>query len=244
MKNPAQVKRVAILVIGDEVLAGDVEESNASFLSRELTRLGASVERIVVLHDDEDVIADELRKLARNHDAVLATGGIGVTHDDVTRQAVARAMKLPLGLHREAHRIVREFFGERMNRWHRRLAELPLPSRLIPNPAGSAPGFVTGNVYVFPGVPRMLRAMLPLVASEFAGPPLLSREIFTALPESAFAGPLGRIARESPAVAIGSYPLSAGGRWKVKLVVKSRRPELVDRACGRIERMLERLTTR
>lgn len=218
------VRNVALLVIGNEVLCGDVEEINSLFLAREITRLGSRVGRILTLPDEEKTISTELIRLARDYDAVIVTGGIGVTHDDVTRQAVAGAFSLPLAVNRDALATLEAHFGERMTPWRMKLAELPEPCRLIPNPVGFAPGFIVENVYVFPGVPDMLKAMFPFVEADFAGPPLHHETVYTDLPESVFAGPLGRIAEDYPLVDIGSYPQSKDENRRVRLVIKSRDP--------------------
>jgi molybdenum cofactor synthesis domain-containing protein len=230
--------RVAVVIIGDEVLAGEVTENNGVFLTREIARIGARLMRLSVIPDDEEVIAREIRALSRSMDAVLTTGGIGITHDDVTRQAVARAFGLPIRTDRAALAAIRDYYGPGgLNKWRRKLAEFPTPCRLIPNPAGSAPGFAVGNVYVFPGVPKMLRAMFPLVAAEFAGVPRTKREILTRLSESAFAGRLTRIARESDGVDIGSYPLFDGD-YRTRLVIKSDDPGAAEAVASRVQRML------
>ncbi len=232
------MKRVSVVIIGDEVLAGEVTENNGIFLTREVARIGARLLRLTVIPDDEAVIAGEVRSLSRSMDAVLTTGGIGITHDDVTRQAVARAFGLPIRTDRRALAAIRDYYGhDGLNKWRRKLAEFPTPCRLIPNPAGSAPGFVVENVYVFPGVPKMLRAMFPLVAHEFAGVPRARREILTRLSESAFAGRLTRIARECPDAGIGSYPLFDGD-YRTRLVIKADEPATAQAVASRVQRML------
>lgn len=236
----AEFRSCGIVVVGDEVLAGDVEESNAVYLSRELSRLGAAVRRICVVPDREEDIAAEVRRQAGTFDAVVVTGGIGATHDDVTRQAVARAFRLPLEFNADALEAIRARYRP-LTYWRRKLAELPVPCRLIPNRIGAAPGFIVRNAYVFPGVPAMLRDMFPLVADEFAGPALHREDILTPLPESAFAGPLGKLARRHAAVAIGSYPLPPVGPARVRLTLKSREPGRLAAAAAAVRGMLERL---
>ncbi len=238
MKRSANVKRVAILVIGDEILSGEAEESNAVYLSRELHRLGAAVERILVLPDDEELVAREMRRLSRSFDAVIVTGGIGTTHDDITRQAAARAFRRPLAYHGEGLEILRRRYQGKLDYWRRQLARLPAAARLILNPRGTPPGFAVRNVYVFPGVPHMLKEMFPGVAGEFAGPAVHREVIFTKLPETAFAGPLGKIAAASADVAIGSYPLPPGSGHKGKLIVKSRDRKALAAAVRKIGKML------
>jgi molybdenum cofactor synthesis domain-containing protein len=237
-------RQVAIIVVGDEVLAGDVPENNATYLSREITRLGSAVGTIVVLPDREEVIAGELARLAREHDAILVTGGIGLTHDDVTRQAVARWAGVPLAVHPEALAHVRAHYGARSNPRREGLAMLPRDARIIPNPAGAGPGFVTGKAYVFPGVPVMLKAMFPVVAPEFAGTREAVGEVVTPHAESTFADRLALIALRHPETHIGSYPILDQGPFHVRLVAKAPDQARLTPVLAELRRMVEALDDR
>lgn len=241
MKKFTAGKRTAIVVIGNEVLCGDIDEVNSTFLARQITSLGSTVEKIIVLPDDEDTIVSELSELSKEYDAVLATGGIGATHDDVTRQSAARVFGRPLSVNKEALDLLRSHFGQKINAQREKLAELPTPCRLIPNPVGVAPGFIVENVYVFPGVPQMLKSMFPFVADDFTGPTLHHNAVFSDLPESFFACPLAEIAAGNPEVTIGSYPLPPGEKHSVRIVIKSRDKNKVVRVSGDIELMLSNL---
>src|ERR1700734_2289746 len=90
-----QAKTAAALVIGDEILSGKVDEANVAVLARALRELGVELRRVVVVKDDVETIAREVRELARSHDWLFTSGGIGPTHDDVTIEAVAKAFDVP-----------------------------------------------------------------------------------------------------------------------------------------------------
>ena len=83
----------AALVVGDELLSGKVREANIVVLARALRELGVLMRRVVVVMDDVDAIAEEVRLLSSTHDWLFTSGGIGPTHDDLTIEGVARAFR-------------------------------------------------------------------------------------------------------------------------------------------------------
>jgi molybdopterin-biosynthesis enzyme MoeA-like protein len=88
--------QAALLTVGDELLDGDTENTNATWLSRQLTERGLSVERVLTVPDDREVIAEATREYSDAFDAVVVTGGLGRTPDDVTMEAVAAAFDRPM----------------------------------------------------------------------------------------------------------------------------------------------------
>jgi molybdenum cofactor synthesis domain-containing protein len=215
-------RQAAIVVVGNEVLSGDVEDHNGTFLCRELARIGVDVGIMLTLPDDEPLLAEHLRRAAERYAPVLVTGGIGTTLDDVTRQAVARAAGVPLAERADVVAHLEREIGRPLTTVQRRLAELPEGCELIPNRIGRAPGFAIGPFLVFPGVPEMLRDMFPLVTGRLRRPPLLRRTLFTSLWESEIAALLEELSERAPGVAIGSYPKQDAGRHWVEIVLKSR----------------------
>ena len=105
------MKAAAILIIGDEVLSGEVRDENGPWLVGRLTALGTRIERISTVRDRMADIVDELRRLRAHTDAVVVSGGIGPTHDDLTRPAVATALGVPLERHPGADAHVRRWYG-------------------------------------------------------------------------------------------------------------------------------------
>jgi molybdenum cofactor synthesis domain-containing protein len=209
--------QVALLTVGDELLAGDVENTNATWLARGLTARGVSVVRILTLPDDEALVADYVREWSDAFDAVVTTGGLGGTHDDVTMAAVAAAFDRPLVVDETARADVvgtveayREANPELFER-HPDLeidldaqASLPDGARVLANPEGLSPGCVLENVYVLPGIPDEMRAMFDLVAGEFGGD-AVSETLYTPVPEGGLTDALSE-ARDRFDVGIGSYP--------------------------------------
>jgi len=205
-----------IVCIGDELLSGDIADLNSTWLAKNLTELGTVVKRIEVVPDDVGVIAQTLKEIKA--DKVIVTGGLGPTHDDVTRQAVALAFGRHLIRDPEAVKVV-EASAARHGRSplpsSYSMADIPDNTTVIPNPVGAAPGFIAeGRVYTFPGVPSEMKAMFELVKDQFKGPGLLVDWLITNRPESAIVADLNEAVRLFPEVTFGSYP---SGVVKIKM---------------------------
>jgi len=219
VSNYAQ--QAAVVVVGNEVLSGDVADHNGTWLFRELAAIGIEVGIALTLPDDEALLADYLRQIGARYAPVFVTGGIGTTLDDVTRQAVARAAGVPLVERADVVEDLARQIGHALTPVQRRLAALPEGSSLIPNRIGRAPGFAVGPFVVFPGVPEMLREMFPHVSERYRRAPLFRRTLFTNRWESEIALLLEELAARAPGVSIGSYPKKDETRIWVEIVLKS-----------------------
>jgi molybdenum cofactor synthesis domain-containing protein len=226
-----------LLIVGNEVLSGEVTDQNIAFLTRRLTGLGTRVRGIRVVPDEDDVIIEAIREgIAPGH-PLLVTGGIGPTHDDRTRSAVARALELPLRRHAEAESRLRAGYGARLTDAELDMALLPEGARLAPGPKSGVFGFVVGAVYVFPGVPDLLVDVFEAVAGDFAGAPEHRVEVATRLKEGDFAPALAAVADEFPDVAIGSYPTRDAAGWMVRLILRGVDAARVAAAAERVRRV-------
>jgi len=157
---------IEILTIGDELLDGRLADTNTAELAVRLVAAGFQVARHVSVGDDLERIADALRDAAQSSDAVLVSGGLGPTGDDLTAAAAALAFGLPLARSGEALDHARRFFemrGRRMTANNEKQADLPEGCTLLPNPEGTAVGFRLRagdcRLYFIPGVPRELVRM-------------------------------------------------------------------------------------
>uniref|UniRef100_A0A1Y1LJX0 MoaB/Mog domain-containing protein n=1 Tax=Photinus pyralis TaxID=7054 RepID=A0A1Y1LJX0_PHOPY len=109
--STSAVKTVGLLVIGDEILKGQVVDSNSHYITKRLHQLGLKVEKITVTGDNKDEISEEVKNFSLRYDYVITTGGIGPTHDDVTFESVAEAFNEPVILHPELVKICAQFYG-------------------------------------------------------------------------------------------------------------------------------------
>ncbi len=160
MLRPMTIERVAILVVGDEILSGDTEEANAGFMARALFERGVTLGRIVVVPDHRHEIAAQVAGLADEFDVVITCGGIGPTHDDITLESIAQAFDVPLLDHPDLLALLHQWKGHDLDESHRRLARVPAPT-VLHWYDDSFPLLQVNNVYVLPGVPRLLRRLQP-----------------------------------------------------------------------------------
>lgn len=234
----------AIVTIGNELVSGDVENTNASWLARRLEGLGVSVRLVASIPDEIDLVAGFVRDAAAAQDYVLATGGLGGTPDDLTREAIAAAFGVGQAEVEELAAELRARFPrdpDYVARW----AELPVGSRPLRNPLGGAPGFALQNVYVLPGLPSEMEAMFELVAAELAGsPPIGSWRRRYRTRESEIVAVLVEAEERWPDVLVGSYPSFDPGGPEVEVVVKSSRADTLADAAAWLEAALGRIAGR
>jgi molybdenum cofactor synthesis domain-containing protein len=197
--------RVALVTVGDELLAGDTVNTNAAWLGRQLADRGVTVERTTVVPDRVADIARVVNEYRAEYDAVLVTGGLGPTHDDVTMDGVAAAFGRDLERSEEALEWLAEHGGYTRDDLAEGTADIPAGARMLPNREGVAPGCVVESVYVLPGVPAEMKTMFEEVAAEFAGE---KRHVETVAADEPESGMLDRIraVRERFEVTVGSYP--------------------------------------
>jgi molybdenum cofactor synthesis domain-containing protein len=236
------MSRAAIVTVGNELVSGDVENTNGSWLARRLAGLGVEVGMIAVLPDEIELVASFVREQAAAADLVIVTGGLGGTPDDITREAIAAAFGVPQVEQPEVA-------GRLRARCHRdpeyaaRWAELPQGSRALENPLGGAPGFAIGNVYVLPGLPAEMEAMFETLVTELrAGTPIGCWRRTYRTTESRIVGVLEAIGEHHPGVLVGSYPSFEEGSSEVEIVVKSADPQVLAAAVAWIESALDEAT--
>lgn len=195
--------RVRLLSIGSELLIGETVDTNATFLGGELARLGAVVGEVRSLPDDRAVIAPAVREALAAADLVLATGGLGPTHDDLTREGLADALGEELrpdpALEAELRRRFAAFGS--MPESNLRQALVIPSAEILPNPIGSAPGWWVSHgeavIAIMPGVPSEMRRMwseqiAPRIRERLHPTPIATRTVKTfGIGESAVSDLLG-----------------------------------------------------
>ena len=215
--------RALLLSIGSELLAGETVDANAAFIGRELAALGVSLDGVRQLPDDRAAIAAAFTEARGIADLVLATGGLGPTHDDLTREGLADALGEELTADPQLEALLRDRFGAlgRMPESNLRQA-LRVPSaEALPNPIGSAPGWWVDRegavVALMPGVPSEMRRMFaeqvaPRLPRRFELRPLHVRTVKTfGIGESAVAEMVGDLLeRPGPGLNSGIYARDDG----------------------------------
>jgi nicotinamide-nucleotide amidase len=215
------VPSASILTIGNELVSGDVPNTNASWLARRLAPLGVGVRMAAALPDEVEAVAEYVRAEAPRVDFLLVTGGLGGTPDDLTREAVAFAFDVPQEELLELANDLRRRFA-RDPEYAARWALLPRGSRPLANPLGGAPGFAIENVYVMPGLPAEMEAMFAAIEEEFRrGSPIGAWRRTYRTRESVIAPALVEAGERWPGVLVGSYPTFLPTGPEVEVVVKS-----------------------
>lgn len=174
--------KIGILTIGNELMSGRIADTNSSFIAREMNLQGWQIETMMSVGDDFETIKTRLHYLLTFTDAVICTGGLGPTADDITTAAVAKAFDLPLYTDEKVLAYLKEIFVRFNLRWtdnNAKQAVFPQGAEVIPNPVGTAAGFVLPVqeklVFVIPGVPsetyRMLtEGVIPVLHRYFPQP--------------------------------------------------------------------------
>lgn len=229
----AKAPTAAILLVGNEILSGKVEDENARYLVGQLRELGVTVARIEVIPDDLAEIAATVRHLAGRFDFVFSSGGVGPTHDDVTLPAVAAAFGRDVVRNPELERLLRQAFGDHPHPRDLRMADIPAGARLEYGPAASAttwPVVVVDNVWILPGIPKIFRRKFEAVRELFRSPPIFARAVYSREGEGPIADALDAVVAAWPAVEIGSYPHLGAVDYQVKITLDGRDRDAVEAA--------------
>jgi molybdenum cofactor synthesis domain-containing protein len=231
----------SILTIGNEVVSGDTENTNASWLGRRLEQLGVRVVMSAAVPDELDRIVGFVRREAPAVDHLIVTGGLGGTPDDLTREAIAAAFDVPQVPYPEVEADLRARFTgnpDYVAPW----AALPEGSRPLENPLGGAPGFRIENTWVLPGLPSEMRAMFDRYAGELsAGAPIGSWRRRLRTRESVISPLLVEATERWPDVLVGSYPHFTDDGPEVEVVLKSSDTSALDEASGWLGEALDTL---
>ncbi|MCL2768215.1 MAG: competence/damage-inducible protein A, partial [Synergistaceae bacterium] len=168
------MKKVLLLAIGDELLSGIRSDTNCSGAARLFHDAGWKVEEIEIIPDEQNIIVDTLNNWAGKVDMIVTSGGLGPTHDDRTRYAIAEYLKCGLKIDDAAYDIISARYTDPIKHWIERSRPtqglMPESAKSVHNPTGSALGIFFNskgtNVYCFPGVPT---EYISMVQQEFGG---------------------------------------------------------------------------
>ncbi len=247
----------AIIVIGNEILSGKVQDTNAYFATRELRKLGVTLKRIAIVPDELDAIAEEVAYCAERFEFVLTSGGVGPTHDDITMEGVARAFKRKLVIHPELERLIHQHFADRVNAAGLKMAEVPdgavlnaahdlrFPTVQLENvyilpgiPQIFEPKLLALAGYILPGIPQIFEPKLLALAGRFATDPYYMRVIYTNAGEGVITEHLNTCLKNYPDLMLGSYPRVGDPEYRVKLTLESKDHDYLERAFSHLLELL------
>jgi molybdenum cofactor synthesis domain-containing protein len=223
-------KTAGIILVGNEILSGKIQDRNAHYLCRELRALGVDVRRIDVIPDEVDVIAVHVGRASAEFDVVFTSGGVGPTHDDVTIEGVARAMGVPVMRHPALVDMLERHYGTAMDEAYLKMTEVPDGAELITSDSVRFPTIQMRNVYILPGVPEIFRRKFEAIRERFRDRPFHLRNVFVRLGEGTIAAHMNALVREFPELAVGSYPELSNPEYRVKVTLESRDRECVEQA--------------
>lgn len=237
-----EIVTAAVLVIGDEILSGRTHDRNINYIAAHCTRVGIRLIEVRVIADDESAIVEAVNALRARYTYLFTTGGIGPTHDDITADAVAKAMGVPIDHDPRAVELLTAYFARRgveATSARMRMARIPFGAELITNAVSVAPGFMIGNVIVLAGVPEVMQVMLDDITPRLrTGAKMITATIQLFRPEGDLADLFAAHQQAFPDVAMGSYPSFAEGRVSTQLVLRSTDSSLLKRAREELEQHL------
>ncbi len=215
---------VAVLLIGNEILEAQVIERNYIPIARSVQQKGIFVGEVRIVRDLEAAIITAVQELSKRYAYVICAGGIGPTHDDITLESVAKAFDQPI----EQNEAMTKFLLKRnsdMNDAREKMAHLPVGSTLLQENDDMWPVISFQNLFILPGLPPVLTAMMPCVVAQL---PMMGQihygYVVINQSEQDFAQFLDDLQKQNPSVLIGSYPSFETKTVKISLTCIDEEP--------------------
>lgn len=231
-------RTAGIIIIGNEILSGKVQDINSHFLAAELRGLGVSLLRISVIPDDVEVIGSEAALFSGSFDFVFTSGGVGPTHDDITMEGIAKGFGVGLMRHPELEKRFRQRYGDAVNEAVLRMADVPEGAGLIELGETRFPLVTFRNICIFPGIPRYLREKFSLIKEKFRSSAFYLKRLFLNAEESEITAVLNRVVEDNRNVIFGSYPSLGNPEYRILVTAESKSEDDLNAA---MERLLEGL---
>ncbi len=217
--------KVELLIIGNEILIGKIQDTNSNWLAKKITKYGHQVKRISTVGDDLKEISSALKEiLTREPDIIISSGGLGPTYDDMTLQGIALGLNRELELDKNAYATIKKAYENaykvgilkdpEMTKEKEKMARLPKGSIPLPNTRGTAPGVKTKEkntiIYCLPGIPFEMQAMFTNVIipvlKDSKGQFIEKGFIFDGIGESEIAPYISEIKDRYPKIWIKTHP--------------------------------------
>ena len=220
-----RIYTAGLVIIGDEILSGRTHDKNIAQIATWLQVQGIRLAEVRVVPDVIARIVEAVNALREANDYLFTTGGIGPTHDDITVDAIAEALGVPVIVHPEAKAMLERYYksiDKELTEARLRMARVPEGAELIPNRMSGAPGIKIGNMHLMAGVPHITAGMLDALTGTLeGGAPLLSETIGCWTPESEVSEILREVEKAHENCQIGSYPFFREGRVGANFVIRS-----------------------
>ena len=229
-----RIYTAALVIIGDVILSGRTQDKNVAQIALWLNLQGIRLAEVRVVPDVESAIVEAVNTLRARNDYLFTPGGIGPTHDDITVDAIAVALGVPVVVHPQASAVLHAYYEKRggITEARLRMARVPEGATLIENRMSGAPGIRHGNIFIMAGVPHITAGMLDALSGTLeGGKPLLSRTIGCWVAESEVSDLLRATEKAHPLTQIGSYPFFREGRTGANFVIRSTEHDALD-ACA------------
>jgi len=223
-------KTAGIVIIGNEVLSGKTRDSNSHFFCTELRQLGVEVQKISTIQDDVDIIGKEVASFSDRFDYVFTSGGVGPTHDDVTIEGVAHGLGVKVVRHPDIEQRMRRRLGDQVNEARLRMANVPEGATLLATEAPFAAIVKIRNIYIFPGIPRILEERFHAIKEQFRDTPYYLKNVYVRYGEGVIASILNELLVNFPRLMLGSYPVLDLPDYKVKVTLESKDSNYLDQA--------------
>ena len=223
-----------LVVIGDEILSGRTQDKNIAQIALWLNLQGIRLAEVRVVSDTVSAIVEAVNTLRARNDYLFTTGGIGPTHDDITVDAIAEAVGVPVIVHPKARAVLEAYYETRggITDARLRMARVPEGADLIEYRMSGAPGIRWQNIFIMAGVPHITAMMLDALSGTLeGGKPLLSRTVGGWVPESEVAEILRATEKAHIGCQIGSYPFFREGKVGANFVIRSTERDGLD-ACA------------
>lgn len=231
----------AVLLIGNELLSGSIQDKNLAHIAITLEKRGIRVRETRIIPDIEQEIIDAINHLRNKYDYVFTTGGIGPTHDDITSDSIAKAFGVKNVVQQDVFDLIQGYLdakGVEFTPAAQRMAYAPEGAEIMDATDSIVPGYRIGNVYVMAGVPRIMQIMLKGIIEQLeTGSTILSEAIHANVGEGEIAAALETIQNQHPDIDIGSYPQDKNSTisdYRVIFVIRGTEQQEIQKVCEKI----------
>lgn len=222
-------KTAGIIIIGDEILSGKIQDNNAFFMARELWSHGVQLCKISIIPDSIEDISEEVLNFSKKYNFVFTSGGIGPTHDDVTIEGISKAFNVKTIINSTLKEYLEKKVGK-LSPEQLKMAEVPEGAEIIEDESISFPIIRYKNIYILPGIPELLRKKFIAIEKIFNEPTIYLKKIYIKDSESNIAPFLKSVLQKFNNIKIGSYPVMNIEEYSIIVTIESRDKEKLDKA--------------